>query len=78
MKYIPFDKVVEIYNRISGHTPHNKTIKVAQDYALMVLNEVMDNSQDITVIDNGVKIVYETDPETGIVIGIDDIIEEED
>ena len=43
---------------------------VARDLSAMTVNA------DVTVIDNGVKIVYETDSETGIVIGIDDIIEE--
>ena len=43
---------------------------VARDLAAMAVNS------DVTVVDNGVKIVYETDPETGVVIGIDDIIEE--
>ena len=44
---------------------------VARDLSAMAVNA------DVTVIYDGVKIVYETDPETGIVIGIDDIIEEE-
>lgn len=43
---------------------------VADSLSAMAVNA------DVTVVDNGVKIVYETDPETGIVIGIDDIIEE--
>ena len=51
MKYIPFDKVVEIYNRISGHVPHNKTIRAAQDYALMVLNEVMESQTELNEYD---------------------------
>lgn len=43
---------------------------LARDLSAMAVNA------DVTVVNNGVKIVYETDPETGIVIGIDDIIEE--
>ena len=43
---------------------------LARDLSAMAVNA------DVTVVDNGVKIVYETDPETGIVVGIDDIIEE--